>query len=73
MTTARTIETVGNKINQIRDASDEGYLIQRNRVASGWIACLRPERLLDEHTLAEGTNEKNQTTEEVQVTVVSRA
>ena len=73
MTTARTIDTVRKKIDQIRDASDEGDQIHRDGVASGWIACLRLEGLIDEHTFTDLTSEKNQTTEEVRATAVSRA
>lgn len=73
MITGRTIETVRKKIDQIRDASDEGDLIYRNGVASGWIACLRLEGLIDEHTFNELTREQNQAEEEVRATLVSRA
>ncbi|MDK8264878.1 hypothetical protein QP835_11380 [Pseudomonas oryzihabitans] len=71
MTTGRTIETVRKKIDQNRDASDEGDLIHRNGVASGWIACLRLQGLIDEHTFMELTSEQNQIAEEVQAAVAS--
>lgn len=73
MTTARTIETVRKKIDQIRDASDEGDLIHRDGVASGWIACLRIEGLIDEPTFRELTSERIHTAEEVRATQVSQA
>lgn len=64
---------VHKKIDQIRDACDEGDLIRRNGVASGWIACLRLEGLIDEDTFTELTSEQNQLAEEVRAAVVSRA
>lgn len=72
MTFARTIKTVRKKIDQIRAASDEGGLIHRGGVVSGWIACLRPEGLIDEHTFTDLTSEMIHTTQEVLTTVASR-
>lgn len=47
MNNPQTIENTRRKIAQLGDASDEGDLIHRNGVASGWLAALRLEGLID--------------------------
>ncbi len=57
----RTIEAARAKIGQLLDATDEGDLIHRHGVASGWIAALRLERLIDEAEFRELAKELDDT------------
>lgn len=59
--TKRTIEAARAKIAQIADATDEGDLIHRHGVASGWLAALRLERLIDEAAFRELAKELDDT------------
>lgn len=54
---SRTIETARKKIAQMLDSADPDDLIYRHGVASGWLAALRLEGLLDEPTFRELSEE----------------
>ncbi len=54
---SQTVENARRKIAQLQDATDEGDLIHRHGVASGWLAALRLEGLLDEPTFRELSEE----------------
>lgn len=57
----RTIEAARAKIAQLADATDAGDLLHRHGVASGWIAALRLERLIDEAEFRELAKELDDT------------
>lgn len=47
MNSERVIASARKKIDQVRDANDMRDLLYRHGVATGWIAALRVEKLID--------------------------
>jgi len=47
MNKASTVQSARNKIEQLSDSSDLHDFINRRGVASGWLAALRVENLID--------------------------
>jgi len=54
---SQTVENARRKIAQLQDATDAGDLLHRHGVASGWLAALRLEGLLDEAAFRELSEE----------------
>jgi hypothetical protein len=61
----QTVATARKKIDQLHDSTDPGDLVYRYAVASGWLAALRTEGLVDRPTFDALMSELNETHGEV--------
>ncbi|GAC1038765.1 hypothetical protein thsps117_35230 [Pseudomonas sp. No.117] len=69
MNSERMVASARKKIDQIRDASDVRDLVYRHGVASGWIAALRLEKLIDAEIFQALTAEVAEVVDEVSKTL----
>lgn len=69
MNSERVVTSARKKIDQVRDANDVRALVYRHGVASGWIAALRLEKLIDAEVFQVLTAEVAEVIDEVSKTL----
>lgn len=69
MNSERVVTSARKKIDQVRDANDVRDLVYRHGVASGWIAALRLEKLIDAEVFQVLTAEVAEVVDEVSKTL----
>ncbi len=69
MNSERVVTSARKKIDQVRDANDVRDLVYRHGVASGWIAALRLEKLIDAEVFQVLTAEVAEVIDEVSKTL----
>ena len=69
MNSERVVTSARKKIDQVRDANDVRDLVYRHGVASGWIAALRLEKLIDAEVFQVLTAEEAEVVDEVSKTL----